>query len=124
MSVMSYLKRAYPLVEPHAVASALLCEGKTTQCEDGRFMVVVLEGNRRVKIPSELGQGCSFKMADRILLEWGLHIGGSWAYTHSADGPLHSRVARRFVDRLSPPAVLETLFMVFLRARAAVPANL
>jgi hypothetical protein len=112
MSVLAYLSRAFPSAEPPAVVDALLSEGCVTECEDGRFMAILLKGNRQIKIPSEMGQGCPIKLADRILLEWGVKIGGSWANTHAGCSSKHAQVARRFADRLSPPAILEPLFTV------------
>ena len=110
--MLAYLSKAFPSAEPPAVVDALLTEGRVTECEDGRFMAILLEGNRQIKIPSEMGHGCAVKLADRILLEWGVKIGGSWANTHAKCSSKHAQVARRFADRLSPPAILEPLFTV------------
>lgn len=115
MSVLSYLKRAFPSVEPPAVVDALLTPERVTFCEDGRFIAIRLEGNKQIKIPSDMGKGCPVNLADRILLEWGIQIGGSWAKTHAYKGPQHKRVAERFLNRLSPPPVLEQLFTVRLQ---------
>ena len=114
MSVLSYLKRAFPSVEPPAVVDALLTPECVTFCEAGRFIAIRLEGNKQIKIPSDMGKGCPVNLADRILLEWGIQIGGSWAKTHAYKGPQHKRVAERFLNRLSPPPVLEQLFTVRL----------
>lgn len=112
MSVLAYLKRAFASVDPPSVVDALLSDGRVTECEGGRFMVVTLEGNKQIKIPSEMGNGCPVKLADRILLEWGVRIGGSWARTHAERSSKHAQVARRFSERLSPPAIVEPLFTV------------
>lgn len=115
MSVLSYLQRAFPSVDTLAVADALLTRERVTECEDGRFIAAMVEGNRQVKIPSNMCGGCPVNLADRILLERGVQIGGSWAKTNSGKSSQHDRVAQRFLNRLSPPCVLEQLFTVGTR---------
>jgi len=114
MSALQYLKKAYASIEVHEVVDALLRPTQFQMIEDGRFLEIIVRGNKRVKIPSNLGGGSHFELAEKLLLEWGVRIGASWALANAPVSPLHDRMAMRFRNRISPPMVLEQLFMVSL----------
>lgn len=80
--------------------------------EDGRFFEIIVGANKRVKIPSEFGRGNHFELAEKLLLEWGVKIGASWALNNERISPIHNRMAQHFKTRISPPMALEQLFMV------------
>lgn len=112
MSALQYLLKTYPSVEVHQVVDSLLKPTHFKLIEDGRFLEIIVGANNRVKIPSNLGRGNHFELAERLLLEWGVKIGASWALNNEATSPLHQRMAMHFKKRISPPMALEQLYMV------------
>lgn len=111
MSVLQYLRKTYPSVEVHDVVDCLLKPTHFKLIEDGRFIELMLGANNRVKIPGDFGRGNHFEIAERLLLEWGVKIGASWALNNESASPLHERMASHFRKRISPPMMLEQLFM-------------
>ena len=55
MAELRYLKKVYPTVSAIDVVSALLAIKETTVCEDGLFVPLTLQGNRRLKLPTAHG---------------------------------------------------------------------
>ena len=118
MAEVRYLSKVYPNVSVlDVVAAAMKCDTPEV-CDDGLFVPLVLQGNRRLKLPAALFSGDPVRLCEKLLLQFDLKLGISWAHTYAGESGRHALLNKRMQLRASPPAVLEPLFLVFASARA------
>jgi len=124
MAEVRYLSKVYPNVSVLDVAAALMkCNDAPEVCDDGLFVPLVLQGNRRLKLPAALFSGDPVRLCEKLLLQFDLKLGISWAHTYAGESGKHALLNKRMQLRASPPAVLEPLFLVFVSARAGAVAS-
>lgn len=122
MAELRYLKKVYPTVSAIDVVSALLATKETTVCEDGLFVPLTLQGNRRLKLPTALFGGNTIRLCERLMIAWDIKLGISWTHCHADKSDAHAMLSRHMQMRASPPAVLEPLFMVIAHCARAFAA--